>query len=452
MSLYWKALLWCALVVVALGLIPACSNNGDDDCGVAVAGCACYHNGTCEPGYVCGADGFCTGLGNAGGTGGDSGFGGNSTGGTSGNNDHPPGCESGWLNCNGCVNPNDNPLHCGNCDQPCPTGFVCEAGQCRDGGDCTVNPCSGFSYCDLLSKQCMPGCGTNTQCALNEICDLTTHACICPQGFHDCNGACVANDSTATCGSSCTACPSVANSTTTCDGTGCGLTCNEGFFACGGNCYLGSGESAEACGPTCTPCTAPPGATASCINGQCSSDCTGGQSVNACGPSCEPCNTVENGTAACIGGSCQYSCNVGYVSHCGRCYPSDIMTAPNAGFCTTSADCCDELPQTFCNTEGYCVRPYQQCASNNGCASGATCMCIYGGTFGPCQAPADKGYCAPQCNGTAPCPKYLPSEYPNTMTQCSLAGTLSFKCYIQCGPGIPCPAGWACDNGRCYIY
>lgn len=432
---YSRVAVWLSVLGFVLGLTASCVGGSGNGCARAIAGCRCYPNGTCESGYTCGNDDLCTGGGNGpdasvgsgNGNGGVGGFGGSSggsnssgsnAGGTSAGGGVSFDCEPGWNDCGaGCINTADNPLHCGGCNQPCELGQVCNGGLCQDGGDCTATPCIGFSYCDLVDKLCKPGCGSNVVCATNQECNLNTHACVCAEGFHDCQGNCVANDDPNTCGTSCTPCPAVGGGVATCDGTQCGALCNDpNAIQCGGSCYA----TAE----------------------------------DACGPSCEPCGTVENGSISCIGGSCQSSCNATYQPYCERCYASNILTAPNAGNCTTSADCCDELPQTFCNQGGFCVRPYEQCATNIGCAEGQTCMCIYGDTFGPCQAPSDVGYCAPSCQIGSSCPRYLPNEYPDTTTHCASAGTLAFKCHIQCVQGlVPCPAGWGCSpQGACYRY
>src|SRR6266542_4010968 len=135
-------------------LLCACkSSEPAEECTVAVQDCPCYDDGTCEPGLVCDSDRYCgpgpgqgasaTGAGGAGGSGGAGGGGAGSS-----------GCPSGQQRCDGqCVGITDDPLHCGGCT-PCAAGQVCQASQCKPNADCTVTPCVGLSYCDLLSKQC----------------------------------------------------------------------------------------------------------------------------------------------------------------------------------------------------------------------------------------------------------------------------------------------------------
>ena len=66
----------------------------------------------------------------------------------------------------------------------------------------------------------------------------------CSAGEHACAGACAANDAVTSCGDRCSACPTVANGSATCDGTSCGVSCAAGYALCLGACV------ASACGTT----------------------------------------------------------------------------------------------------------------------------------------------------------------------------------------------------------
>ncbi|MEI8256855.1 MAG: hypothetical protein WCJ30_14375, partial [Deltaproteobacteria bacterium] len=54
----------------------------------------------------------------------------------------------------------------------------------------------------------------------------------CAPGMHECGGACVSDTSTATCGSSCTACPAPPHAQATCNGSTCGFGCDTGWADC----------------------------------------------------------------------------------------------------------------------------------------------------------------------------------------------------------------------------
>jgi hypothetical protein len=53
----------------------------------------------------------------------------------------------------------------------------------------------------------------------------------CGAGSHRCDQSCVSNDSTESCGLSCTPCPSPSGAVATCDGSACGLNCEAGSEA-----------------------------------------------------------------------------------------------------------------------------------------------------------------------------------------------------------------------------
>ena len=103
-------------------------------------------------------------------------------------------CDTGFESCPfGCVDTDIDPRFCGDCENVCPTGNVCEVGVCIDPGDCRTNGivCSGFTYCDPASGDCLPGCAIDVQCTgQNETCDTVTHECVCADDFERCDQAC----------------------------------------------------------------------------------------------------------------------------------------------------------------------------------------------------------------------------------------------------------------------
>ena len=103
-------------------------------------------------------------------------------------------CAAGFERCAfDCIDLQTDPRFCGNCETSCPPGFACEGGLCSDLGDCRANGvgCSGFTFCDEATGDCLPGCGDDDQCPGDgEVCDLDTHECICDEGFELCSEGC----------------------------------------------------------------------------------------------------------------------------------------------------------------------------------------------------------------------------------------------------------------------
>lgn len=155
-------------------------------------------------------------------------------------------CSPGFEACEaGCIDTQRDPSFCGNCFTACPTGFVCDAGSCIDPGDCRTNGvgCTGFTYCDVGSGECLRGCELDEQCPEpNEVCDLDTHECVCEAGFHSCGTTCVSSSSVDTCGTRCTPCTAPDNGIATCEAELCGFICDVDFEPCD-----------QACCPTSCP-------------------------------------------------------------------------------------------------------------------------------------------------------------------------------------------------------
>ena len=138
-----------------------------------------------------------------------------------------------------CVDTQSDPRFCGDCVTGCPSGYVCEDGVCQDPGDCRRVGvlCTGFTYCDVTTGECVAGCDTNEQCPqANEVCDVSLHACVCSEGFHRCAGVCVSDLDVLTCGTSCEPCPAPPDATPSCELGQCDFVCNEFFSRCGEAC------------------------------------------------------------------------------------------------------------------------------------------------------------------------------------------------------------------------
>ena len=123
-------------------------------------------------------------------------------------------CMEGFDRClDRCVDTQTDPLFCGDCATFCGSGEVCQEGTCVHLGDCRTNGigCSGFTYCDPSTGDCLPGCDSDAQCTgANESCDVPSHACVCDSGFERCPpifGLCVDTQTDpAYCGDCGTAC------------------------------------------------------------------------------------------------------------------------------------------------------------------------------------------------------------------------------------------------------
>jgi hypothetical protein len=67
-------------------------------------------------------------------------------------------------------------------------------------------------------------------------CDGTSCGVQCNSGFHLCGSACLSDTSVASCGSSCTPCPTTSHGTATCVAGACGFFCDAGYYPCPTGC------------------------------------------------------------------------------------------------------------------------------------------------------------------------------------------------------------------------
>ena len=146
-----------------------------------------------------------------------------------------------------CVDTQSDPRFCGGCETFCEAGEVCEVGICLDPGDCRSNGfgCSGFTYCDEATGDCLRGCEETAQCTgKNQVCDTSLHECVCDVDFHECDGVCVSSLDAASCGTSCTPCLFPPDAIPICALGVCDFVCTDGF---------------ERCDDRCCPTSCPPG-------------------------------------------------------------------------------------------------------------------------------------------------------------------------------------------------
>lgn len=243
----------------------------------------------------------------------------------------PPECPD--DECDGqCVNTDNDPRYCGSCERACARTELCEAGECVEAPDCREVPCTGFTYCDLATGDCLPGCGSSDQCLDNAHCDAMSHECLCDNDFHRCSGLCVANDDTSHCGERCTPCPTDPNGRDSCNGVECELVCNSGFLMCGDACRACPEDAAEL----------------GCDGDRCvASSC--GDGLRLCEGACAPCETEGVAATTCDGDACVVSsCDDGYRRCEGACAPCPtdgvVEHACSGGLCVAAACAAEYYP------------------------------------------------------------------------------------------------------------
>lgn len=140
-------------------------------------------------------------------------------------------CPTGLHDCSGTCEDDTSNNSCGTLCTPCTGGTTCQVGSCQ----CPTgyHECSGTCDSDTSDNSCGTSC---TPCLGGTTCQ--GGSCQCATGDHLCSGTCSSSSSTSSCGSLCTACstPPSGEGTATCDGTSCGITCNQSYSLCSGDC------------------------------------------------------------------------------------------------------------------------------------------------------------------------------------------------------------------------
>jgi hypothetical protein len=225
---------------------------------------------------------------------------------------------------------NDIPSCCGttcqNCPRPANSSRACVNGSCEFTCDSnyhevgnTCQPNSGVGCCGPSCAMCTASrpnstatCEMATGCVTPSPCTTATH--------HECGSDCVENNDVDHCGSSCSPCPVLPNSTPGCNGTACTTTCDMHFADCTNDpgCETDTRTSALHCGGCNKDCKAHQecnGGTCACAAGW--ADCDGDAS-NGCegdlngSVHCGGCNTdptpMDNpkctGLQTCVGMVC----------------------------------------------------------------------------------------------------------------------------------------------------
>lgn len=307
-----------------------------------------------------------------------------------------PNCDPGQTFCDeSCVGTNTNPLHCGGCGRACAIGELCVSGTCTaQEGDCPQFACTGFTFCEEVTGNCLPGCERDTQCTGGQICNTSARVCECPTGTHSCGGRCVSNDDVATCGDRCTPCPSATGGTAVCVNGTCELECDDGYRNCGGTCASCPSDATETV----------------CEGNQCVADaCPSGQRL--CEGQCSTCPTqfvveTECRGAQCVAADCEYFGEISY------------------GACGTGCVSCPAYTWIYqCTADDQCW-PVE-------CAEG------YQACTGTCVDNTSVDHCGTRCT---PCPTSA-----NGTATCD--GT---SCGFDCSAGArPCSTGcclWSVEN------
>ncbi|MFO0679173.1 MAG: putative metal-binding motif-containing protein [Polyangiaceae bacterium] len=235
------------------------------------------------------------------------------------------------------------------------------------------------------NQSACPGAGGgSTGDAPDQATDVT-RTTTCASGTHNCSGSCVSNNSTSTCGASCSPCSPPSNATATCNGTSCGFNCNSGYIACSGACATNAsktwyrdqdGDGYGTSGTTTIACTQPVGYVAN------SSDCN--DLSSAVSPAAtEICDNVDNNCS----GATDEGCDDDNDDHCDKAIAKTAVSVATCVASGTSAwaagsgdDCNDSSTAVYTGRTETCsdVGTDNDCDGNaneiaNGITNGAAC-------------------------------------------------------------------------------
>ena len=251
-------------------------------------------------------------------------------------------CDPGWMSCDSdpdCeTHVASDPLHCGDCNNPCPSGdhatpvcvsSVCELSCATGYEDCdkiATNGCEGelakdVANCGQCGKVC-PGGG-------DAACQSGACLLVCTSPYDDCDGVatngCETNLSSNVqhCTACNQACPTPPHTTPKCTASACGYDCVGTWGDCNTSktdgCETDTTSTTLHCGGCNKPCSTNH-ATPTCVSSACQLACHTGYG------NCD--NNVANGCEA------QFSNN---PSHCGQCGRSCLGATCSSGYCVPEA-------------------------------------------------------------------------------------------------------------------
>lgn len=251
----------------------------------------------------------------------------------------------------------------------------------------------------------------------------------CAAGQKLCGTACVSTTSpTFGCsGSSCDPCPSGPNSTASCTGGACSLSCSSGFGDCDGVASTG------------------------CEQGLAASDSA---NCGACGRACVAANA---NASACTGSSCLPSCNPGFADCNESTKPQpDDGCETNVG---TSSEHCGSCGNA-CSVQGGATTKFQCFSGVCGCSAAADCMLTTNIQGAACESTHVCSCSGAQCRAGEICVKDGPgakcgcnggTACTTAQVCCPLDGCVDLSISVQnCGAcGNACPSGKTCSAGVC---
>lgn len=294
-------------------------------------------------------------------------------------------CGAEETSCDGeCVDLDRDAANCGECGHACGEGESCDAGECVPGSGCE----DGELRCDGV---CTDTDSDASNCgACGESCDegfiCSEGSCACPQGYLECDGACIEED-VLNCGGCGTVCETIDSaSAPVCKDGLCRYECLEGFTTCSEDgttvCETDTRDSDDHCGACGFACAERDNVeSAGCYDSVCHvaqcqenyGDCDGDGNngcevsfladVENCGGCGYSCHGLANNLAApsCDDGACALQCAAGYDS-CDNNYLTGCEThidsdSQNCGECGNVCQGFDVCVDGKCVDTGWVEYP-----------------------------------------------------------------------------------------------
>lgn len=315
-------------------------------------------------------------------------------------------CPAGEVCVAGSPGPETGCTNCGSTGDPCCAGLACAGGRtCGANGKCSPPPCTnGEMYCssgctDTTSNVLHCGTCENACPSMPNApaqCTGSTCGFYCATPYAECDGsaalACETNLATdpSNCGMCARTCTAPTSATPTCQGGNCGWQCDVGHGNCDGNapngCETSLTTSDSDCGACDAPCSlsnaVPYCASASCAIAMCALGFDDCDMIAANG--CERDITADGANC----GSCGHACGVGEGCVQGACVAA--CASPNLMCGATCVDAAND--GTNCGGCGHVCPGAETCAS--GLCAGERIVQVAGG---------DSFSCSRRANGSVAC-------------------------------------------------